>query len=170
MLIPLIEKARTRSELTDPRRFCLFVAALLLVELGKAPVSTSQSGEKDDVAALLQLENDMAQAWVRRDAQALVRTLADDYTLSGTGDRLIDKEEYVAGLANPEFRTTSAMVDDLRIRIYGDAAVVTGRAVYRGWYKKGGKYVRRFRFTDTFIRRDGAWKCVATHASGLAPE
>jgi len=185
MLIPLmIGKPRTRSELTDSLnvqevisslnrfwgRFWLLVAALLLVELGGATVPTAQAGEKDDVETLLQLENDMAQAWVQRDAQTLMRTLADDYTLSGTDDFLIDKDEYLAGLDNPEFRTTSAMVDDLRIRVYGDAAVVTGRAVYRGWSKKGGKYVRRFRFTDAFIRRDGAWKCVATHASGLPPE
>ena len=185
MLIPLmIGKPRTRSELTDSLnvqevisslnrfwgRFWLLVAALLLVELGGATVPTAQAGEKDDVETLLQLENDMAQAWVQRDAQTLMRTLADDYTLSGTDDFLIDKDEYLAGLDNPEFRTTSAMVDDLRIRVYGDAAVVTGRAVYRGWSKKGGKYVRRFRFTDAFIRRDGAWKCVATHVSGLPPE
>ena len=151
-------------------RLCLLVAALLLVELGKATVPIARAGEKDDVEALLQLENDMAQAWVQRDTETLVRTLADDYTLSGIGDFLIDKEEYVAGLANPEFRTKSAMVDDLGIHVYGDAAVVTGRTVYGGWSKKGGKYAHRFRFTDTFIRRDGAWKCVATHASGLAPE
>ena len=103
-------------------------------------------------------------------AQTLVRILADDYTLGGTGDSLIKKEQYVAGLDNPDFRTTSAIVDELRIRVYDNAAVVTGRTVYRGWSKKGGKYVHRFRFTDTFIRRDGAWKCVATHASGLARE
>ena len=151
-------------------RSCLLVAMLLLAELAKATVPTAQAGEKDDVETLLQLENDMAQAWVQRDAQTLMRTLADDYTLSGTDDFLIDKDEYLAGLDNPEFRTTSAMVDDLRIRVYGDAAVVTGRAVYRGWSKNGGKYVHRFRFTDTFIRRDGAWKCVATHASSLARE
>jgi ketosteroid isomerase-like protein len=187
MWIPLIGKPRTRNELTDPLnvqevisglnrfwgRLCLLAAALLLVEFGKATVQTAQAGEKDDLKALLQLENDMAQAWVQRDFQTLERILADDYTLSGTGDFLIDKEEYIAGLDNREFRTTSAIVDDLRIRVYGDpadAAVVTGRAVYRGWSKKGGKYVRRFRFTDAFVRRDGAWKCVASHASGLAPE
>ena len=150
-------------------RLCLLVAALLLVELGKA-TAPARAGEKDDVEALLQLENDMAQAWVQRDAQTLVRILADDYTLGGTGDSLIKKEEYVAGLDNPEFRTTSAIVDELRVRVYDNAAVVTGRTVYRGWSKNGGKYVHRFRFTDTFIRRDGAWKCVATHASGLARE
>ena len=151
-------------------RSCLLVAMLFLAELAKATVPTAKAGEKDDVEALLQLENDMAQAWVQRDAQTLVRILADDYTLGGTGDSLIKKEEYVAGLDNPEFRTTSAIVDELRIRVYDNAAVVTGRTVYRGWSKKGGKYVHRFRFTDTFIRRDGAWKCVATHASGLARE
>jgi len=151
-------------------RLCLLVAALLLVELGKATVPIARAGEKDDVEALLQLENDMAQAWVQRDTETLVRTLADDYTLSGTGDFLIDKEEYVAGLDNPEFLTTSAMVDDLRIRVYGDAAVVTGRATYQGWSKKRGKYVHRLRFTDTFIQRDSTWKCVATHATALAAE
>jgi hypothetical protein len=148
-------------------RSCLLVTSLLLAELGGATVSTAQASEKDDVKTLLQLENDMAQAWVQRDAQTLERILADDYTLGGTGDFWIDKDGYVAGLDNPQFRTTSAIVDDLRIRVYRDAAVVTGRAVYRGWSKKGAKYVRRFRFTDTFIRRDGVWKCVATHASGL---
>lgn len=83
---------------------------------------------------------------------------------------LINKEQWVAGVDYPGIRTTSAIVDDLRIRVYGDAAVVTGRAVYRGRSKKSGEFVHRFRFTDTFIRRDSAWKCVASHASGLPPK
>jgi len=122
------------------------------------------------VKVLLDLESKMAQAWVQRDAQTLEQILADDYTLAGSGDALISKGQYLAGIANPEFQTTSAIVNDLRIRVYGDAAVVTGRATYRGRSKKRGRYVRRFRFTDTFVRRGSTWKCVATHASGLAPE
>jgi hypothetical protein len=47
---------------------------------------------------------------VQRDTQTLERILADDYTLGGRGDLWIDKEEYVAGLDNAEFRTTSAIV------------------------------------------------------------
>ena len=130
----------------------------------------AEAVENDDVKVLLDLESKMAQAWVQRDTQTLEQILADDYTLAGAGDALIGKDQYVAGLDNPEFRTTSAIVADLRIRVYGDAAVVTGRATYRGWSKKRGRYVRRFRFTDTFVRRESSWKCVATHASGLAPE
>jgi ketosteroid isomerase-like protein len=148
----------------------LLVAGFIFVAFFTEPVSTAQAGENDDVKVLLDLESKMAQAWVQRDAQTLEQILADDYTLAGTGDALIGKGQYLAGLDNPEFRTTSAIVNDLRIRVYGDAAVVTGRAIYQGRSKKRGSYVRRFRFTDTFVRHDNTWKCVAMHASALAAE
>jgi len=145
-------------------------AAFLLAVVGEATVAAVHGGEEDDIKALRQLENDIAQAWVQRDTQTLDRILAGDYIFAGAGDVLIDKEQWVAGVDYPGIRTTSAIVDDLRIRVYGDAAVVTGRAVYRGWSKKSGEFVHRFRFTDTFIHRDNAWKCVASHASGLPPK
>jgi hypothetical protein len=146
------------------------MVGLLLLSFFKLGVSTAQAGENDDIKVLLELEGKMAEAWVQRDTQTLEQILADDYTLAGAGDAVIGKDEYLAEIVNPEFGTTSAIVDDLRIRLYGDAAVVTGRATYRGWSKKRGSYVRRFGFTDTFIRRVNIWKCVATHASGLGPE
>jgi hypothetical protein len=114
----------------------LFIAALLLAGAVEATV---QAGEKDAVKALRQLEDDMAQAWVQRDTRALDGILADDYTLGGAGDSFVNKEQYVAGVDDPESRTTSAILDDLRIRVYDDAAVVTGRAIYRGLVKTGRK-------------------------------
>ena len=63
---------------------------------------------------------------LQRDTQTFDRILAGDYTFAGTGDVLIDKEQWVAGVDYPGIRTTSAIVDDLRIRVYGDAAVITG--------------------------------------------
>jgi ketosteroid isomerase-like protein len=151
-------------------RLCLSLAGFFLVVSFEGAPLTAQAGENEDVKALLQLENDMARAWVQRDTQTFERILADDYTLAGTADALIGKTEYIAGLHNPEFETDSAIVDELKIRVYGDAAVVTGRAAYKGRSKKRGNYLHRFRFTDTFIRHDGTWKCVATHASALAPD
>ena len=180
MLTPLTEKPSRRNQLTDPlkvqdgisclNRFCLLIVGLLLLAFLKEAAPTARAGENDDVKVLLDLESKMAQAWVQRDAQTIEQILADGYTLAGTGDSLISKGQYLAGIANPEFRTTSAIVNDLRIRVYGDAAVVTGRATYQGWSRKRGRYVRRFRFTDTFVRHDSTWQCVATHASALAAE
>jgi hypothetical protein len=151
-------------------RVCLSVVGFLLAVSFEGAVPARPTGENDDVKVLLQLESEMARAWVQRDAQSLEQILADDYTLSGTGDALISKAQYIAGLDNPDFETTSAIIGDLRVRVYGNAAVVTGRATYQGQSKKRGRYLHRFRFTDTFIRRDTTWKCVATHASALVQE
>lgn len=60
-------------------------------------------------------------------------------------------------------------VDDLRFRVYGDFAVVTGRTRARGEYK-GHPYNVRLRFTDTLVRRDGRWQAVSSHASRLVTE
>ena len=184
MLIPQIERPSRRNELADRlniqegisglHRFCSrfylsVVGLFLLVPFGGA-VPIVQAGENDDVKVLLQLENDMARAWVQRDTQSLEQILADDYTLAGAGNDLIGKTQYIAQIGNLEFETESAIIDDLGVRVYGDAAVVTGRAIYQGRSKRGGRYLRRLRFTDTFIRRDTTWKCVATHASALVRE
>src|SRR6516164_3062670 len=157
------DSSRIASDSVDPlkvqdgifylNRFYLLVVRLLLVALLKGAVPAAEAVENDDVKVLLDLESKMAQAWVQRDTQTLEQILADDYTLAGAGDALIGKGQYVAGVDNPEFRTTSAIVNDLRIRVYGDAAVVTGSATYRGRSKKRGRYVRRLRFTDTCVRR-----------------
>jgi hypothetical protein len=77
---------------------CLFVAAFLLAVVGEATVGTVQGAEEDDIKALRQLENDIAQAWVQRDTQTLDRILADDFAFAGAGDVLIDKEQWVAGV------------------------------------------------------------------------
>jgi Domain of unknown function (DUF4440) len=122
------------------REVMLNSVGLLLLSFFELGVSTAQADENDDIKVLLELECKMAGAWVQRDTQTLEQILADDYTLAGAGDALIGKGEYLAGIVNPEFGTTSAIVDDLRIRLYGDAAVVTGRgyiqerrSVITGW-------------------------------------
>jgi ketosteroid isomerase-like protein len=50
------------------------------------------------------------------------------------------------------------------VRAFGDAAVVTGRTTARA----GGQTLI-LRFTDVFVRRDGKWLVVASHATRIAP-
>src|SRR5262245_44968530 len=93
-------------------RSCLLVVGFLIVAFLKGAVPLAQAGENDDVKVLLELESKMAQAWVQRDTQIVEQILADDFMLAGTGDALVGKGQYMARIANPEFRTTSAIVAD----------------------------------------------------------
>jgi ketosteroid isomerase-like protein len=53
-----------------------------------------------------------------------------------------------------------ATSDDVRIRVYGDVAVVTGRVNITG--KRDGASIRdQFRYTDVFVRRGSNWRLVA---------
>jgi hypothetical protein len=58
-------------------------------------------------------------------------------------------------------------IDEVRVRVFGDAAVVTGRTHGVGEFG-GAAYDVVIRFTDTFVRRDGRWSAVASHASLLS--
>jgi len=55
---------------------------------------------------------------------------------------------------------------DSKVRVYGDAAVVTGITRVEG-KSEGKPYALDFQFTDTYIRKDGRWVIVASHASRL---
>jgi ketosteroid isomerase-like protein len=59
------------------------------------------------------------------------------------------------------------VADDMKVQTHGETAVVTGRATLEGQAEglPGGAY----RFTDTFVKRDGRWHCVATQATTVAP-
>jgi ketosteroid isomerase-like protein len=57
----------------------------------------------------------------------------------------------------------SYKLEDMRVRICGNAAVVTGRNVLQASLK-GKDTSGPYRFTDVFVKRDGRWQCVATQA------
>jgi hypothetical protein len=50
------------------------------------------------------------------------------------------------------------------VHVYGNAAVATGVFRARG-IEAGKSYVRRERFVDTWIYKDGKWVCVASNAT-----
>jgi len=56
----------------------------------------------------------------------------------------------------------------VRIRRYGDTAVVTGTSVQAA-VSDGQPWEGRFRFTRVWVLRDGRWQMVTSHSSRLAP-
>ena len=58
----------------------------------------------------------------------------------------------------------SIKLSDMRVYAYEDAAVVTGSAVQAGTFK-GQPATAKIIFTDTFVRKNGKWKAVASHRS-----
>ena len=143
--------------------FVLAVSCQAFAQAKPAAPAPNASVEKE----LIKLENDWNNALVKRDVAALNRVMADDWTYidpdSGT---LVTKAHSLASLKSGEDVITSAVGDEWKVRVYGDAAVVLMRWTVKEQYK--GKDVSgQYRGTDTWIKKDGRWQCVASAAARI---
>jgi ketosteroid isomerase-like protein len=136
----------------------LAVSCQVFAQAKPAAPAKSASVEQE----LIKLENDWNNALVKRDVAVLSRILADDWTTIDPDDgTIMTKAQSLADLKSGEDAYTSAVGDEWKVRVYGDAAVVLSRETVKEQYK--GKDVSgQYRFTDTWIKKDSRWQCVAS--------
>lgn len=121
----------------------------------------------DPTDAILRAESEWARAMVRNDVPAIGGFVHDDWVIVGPDGRPCDRQAF---LDLVESGTLTHDVMDLaepRVRVYGDAAVVTFRSVSGGEYR-GQAFRVVERASDVWVRTDGGWRCVLTHLSSLA--
>ena len=116
-----------------------------------------ESGEavERELGALVQRYND---AQVKRDRRTLETLWADDYLYTHSNGAVMNKAQDIADTMSGDMTWTAARLDDLRVRVYGDVGIVTGRLTMEGTAKQYASGARRF--TDIFVKRDGRWQLV----------
>ena len=146
--------------------------ASVVVLLGYLGTSTQIRGAQQSSAEqqLMQLERDWCTANVKKDVAVISRILADDYTGVGSRGTAQTKAETLADLNDKTSGFTSCVDGNVKVRIYGEAAVVTGLGTRGGTYKGVPFKDRQFLWTDTFVRREGRWQCVASQATVVAAQ
>ena len=116
---------------------------------------------------LIKLENDWAQAYLVRDLKTLGRIEAEEWICTAADGTVLSKKDDIGDVASGAFVATVFDMADLKVQVYGDTAVVTGRQTEKATYKgKDASAVHRI--TDVWIRRDGRWQAIASHLSKLA--
>ena len=104
-------------------------------------------------------------AWVRQDLAAIEQILAPNYTLtiSSMPARPVTREQWIAML--PRYTAEEFEYRDMRVRQFGDVAVVSsiGRAI--GAKVNGADRSFPFFLTDVWEKRDGRWQVVARYSS-----
>ena len=135
-----------------------------------APRPTGTSGTAGaDTDALLAVEREWAEAVLGKDTAALSRILADDYTEVDPAGMARTKESVIADTKSGDVVFESFTPSEVEPRVYGDTAVVTGVSVVKGSYK-GEDISGKYRWTDTFVKRDGRWQAVASQATQVVEE
>ena len=141
----------------------LFASAVALVILA-CSATFAQNAAKDEGGRVLGLENAWNHAIEAKDTKALDMLLASTFVAIEIDGSLSSKSEFLASIKDPEYKPSQAVNEQISIQVYGDAAVVVGIFRVKG-IEKGKPYVHRERFTDTWIKHDQTWQCVASHST-----
>jgi hypothetical protein len=110
---------------------------------------------------LLRLEDEWALALIHRDAAVFGRLLAEGFIYT-EDDRTMSRDDVLRDVVAGPDTVQTAHNEDMRVHRFGATAVVTGWLVVGG-RGPNGPFDRRYRFTDTWVRRGGGWQIVAAH-------
>ena len=118
-----------------------------------------------DETELIELQQTLAKAWLSHDRAMVERIIAPEWTSTYPDGHMTDRATVLAQVFETGVHRIHGLeIDDIEARVFGDAAVVTGRTHGVGEFD-GTPYDVVIRFTDTFVRRAGRWHAVASHAS-----
>ncbi len=142
------------------------IGVLLLAITALAFTARIQGRDKaaDDETQLIQLERSWNQAEMARDAGAVASLFDETLVYVDYDGSLMNRAEYLRSVASPSSGPDHMYDEGMKVHVYSNAGVVSG--VYRETgTTKGKPYTRRARFTDTWIKQNGQWKCVASQST-----
>jgi ketosteroid isomerase-like protein len=148
---------KTRSWL-----FATTVVTVLLALLFAASPATAQGS--DAAAKILALENKWSVAYQQRDVAAMSSLLADDFIITVEDGNTYSKSGYIAHAGDTRTKVEVSELLDMKVRLHGNTAVVTGH-YHEAGTEKGKRYEYHDRLTDTWMFLDGRWQVIASHYS-----
>jgi ketosteroid isomerase-like protein len=146
------------------------MAVMIFAGLGCA---AAQSGGGDDSAVasrISALERAWNQAYKMGDSKSLDIILDEFIVLVNDDGSIQTKAEFMASVrssgASAGSQEQQVLPESMKVRVFGKTAIATG--VFRAKGVQNGKpYVRRERFVDTWMEKNGGWVCVATNATPI---
>ena len=122
--------------------------------------------ESDEANAVLQTERDLAAAYLKSDADGIAQGVMEDYTLTNSMGKVTTRADDIAEAKKNDPKYEIFENYDMKVRVHGDTAVVTGKTHTKGI--SGGKlFDFQFQFTATFVKDGGRWRLLAGHVSKL---
>jgi ketosteroid isomerase-like protein len=132
----------------------VLLGAAALLAAAPAYSQTPNANEQ----AVLKAYRALDQAQFKKDRATMERLMADDYVYTHSNGAVNDKAADIKETMSDDIKWTDTKSDDLKVRTYGNVAVVTGQVTLTGSAKNYVPGPRRF--TEIWIKREGRWKSI----------
>ena len=124
----------------------------------------SGAQEASDAAKIIVMEKKWGDAYKQRDLDLLSSLLAEDFVITVEDGSTYSKVGYISHTADVSVRVALAELSDLKVRMLGNTAVITG-AYHEKGISKGVPYEYRDRLTDVWVKVGSRWQLFASHFS-----
>jgi len=115
-----------------------------------------------------ELESRWESSLVKHDTSAIEKMVAEDFVGTSSSGKVGTKATLLAEAKRDDSVYSSATSSEMNVKVFAsNVAVVTGVARETGKTKSGKAFSNAYRFTDTWVERNGEWQCVAAHAMVL---
>ena len=118
---------------------------------------------------LVKMEEEFADAIMKNNPEKIRQFVADDWIIINADGGIIDGERFLEVIKSGTLTHEMMESDDMRVRVYGDGAVVSSLTRSKGKFM-GQEFTTHERSTDVFVRRDGKWRCVLTQLTAFSKQ
>ena len=129
------------------------------------PFISLQAGDEDDV---LRAEHELALCYQNSDAACIEQGVMEDYIPINSRGKISTRADDLAEAKKGDPKYEIFENHDMKARLHGDSAVVTGVTHTKG-ISGGQPFDAEFRFTDTFVKDHGRWRLWAGQAMKITP-
>lgn len=147
----------------------LLVIALLTAAATAAFAQTAakSAAQSDSVEqTVLRLTQEWLDADEKHDRAALDKIIASDFSGIAPRGRTVYKRDIIPEAGTTEGRGLDITTQDVKVRVFGDTAIVTGRGVSKNPRPERGE----LNFTVIFVKRADRWQLVGAHLSPIPAE
>ena len=141
----------------------LIVPVLVLVLISATAGEEKPAGPTTENA--MAAEDALARAFRNNDADAISNLLDSSWAvITANGDVAEGPETFPSGIKSGVRTLKTFDMSEARVRLYGNVALITIKLDLAGVFR-GKPFDVLERETDTWVWKDGRWKCVLTHES-----
>jgi ketosteroid isomerase-like protein len=134
----------------------------LLLALACLPCAQELSRAQGDETKIIALENLWNQMPISHDADAMGKMLLDsDYVFTDYDGSVMSKSQFLATIMDNSVQLTVEVSTDMKLHRHGDTVIVIGATREKGT-EKGKPFSPVGRFTDTWVKKDAQWLCIAS--------
>jgi ketosteroid isomerase-like protein len=137
---------------------------LAVLWLAIAALVSMAAQQPSDTADIRALELKMLECYKNRQVEVFAAVLDEDFVITFEDGSTYSKTGYLSYSASSSTRVESAEIPEMKIRMHGDTAVVTGVYHEKGVDNRQA-YDYHDRFTDVWMKKAGKWRLVAAHYS-----